>query len=154
MASRKDFESRTIAKKLACYLPAFYLLYYIICIIMVGSFKVDWHELGKYPFRIDKDEFCPKGYGGAALGAWLAMVITFTVSLGLTMAIVRATQRSWDYVFTTSIVHFVICCIVNQAFPTNWVWWITLLIANLLLAVASEFAIYYAIEGRDIKLDH
>ena len=44
-------------------------------------------------------------------GAWLAMVLTFVCGLGLTFFVVRQTRRSWDYVVTTSIVHFVICCI-------------------------------------------
>jgi hypothetical protein len=44
-------------------------------------------------------------------GAWLAMVITFTCSLGLTFFVVRQTRKSWDYVVSASVVHFVICCI-------------------------------------------
>ena len=43
--------------------------------------------------------------------AWLAMVITYTTCLGLTLFIVRATQRSWDYVTTTSILHFLLAII-------------------------------------------
>ena len=39
------------------------------------------------------------------------MVITYTTCLGLTLFIVRATQRSWDYVTTTSILHFLLAII-------------------------------------------
>jgi hypothetical protein len=33
----------------------------------VGAFSVGWHELGRFPFRIARDEFDP-GQGGGALG--------------------------------------------------------------------------------------
>ena len=41
---------------------------------------------------------------------------------------------------------------VNQAFPVNWIWWVTLLLANLVLSVASEFLIYYVIDKQEILL--
>ena len=39
------------------------------------------------------------------------MVITLTCSLGLTFFVIQATRRSWDYVATTLLFHFVLCCI-------------------------------------------
>ena len=33
----------------------------------MGAFKVDWGELGRFPFRISHDDFNPKA-GSAALG--------------------------------------------------------------------------------------
>ena len=39
------------------------------------------------------------------------MVLTFVVSLLLTFFVVNATRKSWDYVVTTSLLHFIICCI-------------------------------------------
>lgn len=43
---------------------------------------------------------------------------------------------------------------VNQAFPVNWIWWVTLIIANGLLSLLSEVAIYFLIDLRDIQLDN
>jgi hypothetical protein len=43
---------------------------------------------------------------------------------------------------------------VNQAFPVNWIWWVTLIIANGLLSVVSEFAIYYLRDMREIQLEN
>lgn len=39
------------------------------------------------------------------------MVLTFTCTILLTYLVVRATKKAWDYVLTTSIVHFVLCII-------------------------------------------
>ncbi len=64
---------------------------------------------------------------------------------------VRVTRRTWDYLSTTSITHWVLCCIVNQAFPTNWVWWLTILLATLIVSVAAEFVIYQLRDKRDIE---
>ncbi|KAG2434008.1 hypothetical protein HYH02_012468 [Chlamydomonas schloesseri] len=153
MGTKADGETKTILKKLAIYLPSFYLIYYLWSILLVGSLKVDWNELGAYPFRIRKDEFSP-AHRDAALGAWLAMVLTYLCSLGLTYGVVKATRKSWDYVVTSSLVHWVLCIIVNQAFPVNWIWWLTILLATLLISVAAEFVNYYLRDMREIELDH
>eukprot|EP00798_Chlamydomonas_sp_ICE-L_P021347 gene21347-28282_t len=150
MGSPKDNETKTILKKLAIFVVAFYVIYYLASIIFVGSFDVDWNDLGKFPFRIDKYEFNP-GDGGGALGAWLAMVLTYCCSLGLTYFVVKATRKSWDYVATASVFHFVLCCIVNQDFPTNWIWWVTILLASALLSGVAEVMNYYLIDMRDIE---
>eukprot|EP00200_Dunaliella_tertiolecta_P001440 CAMPEP_0202349856 /NCGR_PEP_ID=MMETSP1126-20121109/7169_1 /ASSEMBLY_ACC=CAM_ASM_000457 /TAXON_ID=3047 /ORGANISM="Dunaliella tertiolecta, Strain CCMP1320" /LENGTH=100 /DNA_ID=CAMNT_0048941727 /DNA_START=646 /DNA_END=948 /DNA_ORIENTATION=- len=98
-------------------------------------------------------EFNPEA-GGGALGAWLAMVITYVLSLLLAYYVVRATKRTWDYMITTSFIHWVICCLVNQQFPVNWIWWVTLIIATILVSVAAEFAIYFLRDLKEIELDH
>jgi hypothetical protein len=82
------------------------------------------------------------------------MVLTFTCSLSLTYLVVKATRKAWDYVLTTSILHFVICCIVNQAFPENWIWWVTLILCNAVLSLVAEITNYYLVDMRDIQLDH
>ncbi|PNG99018.1 hypothetical protein TSOC_015213, partial [Tetrabaena socialis] len=84
--------------------------------------------------------------------AWLAMVLTYFSCLGLAYGVVQATRRSWDYVVTSSVVHLVLCVIVNQAFPVNWIWWLTLLLASALVSVAAEFVIYHLRDMRDIQL--
>ncbi|GAX79648.1 hypothetical protein CEUSTIGMA_g7089.t1 [Chlamydomonas eustigma] len=153
MATKQDQESRTILKKLSIFLVLFYSIYYILSIVLVGGFHVNWQQLGRFPFRINQFEFNPAA-GGDALGAWLAMVLTFTCSLALTYLVVKATRKAWDYVVTTSLFHFVICCIVNQAFPVNWIWWLTLILCNVILSLAAEITNYYLVDMRDIQLDH
>uniref|UniRef100_A0A6U2HSI1 Protein SYS1 homolog n=1 Tax=Chlamydomonas euryale TaxID=1486919 RepID=A0A6U2HSI1_9CHLO len=153
MAKKSDNDSVTIAKKLGIFLLTFYVVYYLMSVIMVGAFGVPWTELGKYPFLTEMDVFNPAGAGGA-LGTWLAMVITYLSTLALAFIVIKQTKRTWDYVATTTLIHFVICCLVNLAFPTNWIWWVTLLLAAILVSLASEFVIYYLIEMRDIEMDH
>jgi hypothetical protein len=43
---------------------------------------------------------------------------------------------------------------VNQAFPVNWIWWVTLIIANGVLSLVAEVAIYYLHDMRDIQLEN
>lgn len=39
------------------------------------------------------------------------MVITFCLCIALAFYVVAATRKTWDYLATLSLVHFVICCI-------------------------------------------
>lgn len=41
---------------------------------------------------------------------------------------------------------------VNQAFPINWIWWVTMLVSIGILSLASELVNYYLIDLREIKL--
>ena len=43
---------------------------------------------------------------------------------------------------------------MNQAFPVNWIWWITLIVCNVLLSLVAEVTNYYLVDMRDIKMDH
>jgi len=152
MATKADWASRTIARKLGIFLLLFYVYYYVASIIFVGAFEVDWSLLGGFPFRTTRSQFDP-GAGGGALGAWLAMLVAYIASLGLAYFVVAATRRSWDYVITTSIVHWVLCCLVDQQFPVNWIWWVTISIASLVVSVAAELAIYLFKDLQDIELE-
>lgn len=107
---------------------------------------------GGHLFRVTAQEFNPS-LGGGALGGWLAMVITFVLVLPLAYFVVRATKKSWDYICTTAILHFALCCIIQMQFPTNWVWWITLLIATGTTSVLAEPMNYYLVDMREIELD-
>lgn len=153
MGTKADSESKTIVKKLSLYLPGFYILYYVWSVILIAALKEDWDELGRLPFRIRKSEFTP-AHHDAALASWMAMVLTYTTSLLLTYGVVKATRKSWDYVVTTSIVHLIVCIIVNQAFPVNWVWWLTIIVASGVVSVVAEFVNYFLRDMREIKLDH
>ncbi|KAG1673076.1 hypothetical protein FOA52_013145 [Chlamydomonas sp. UWO 241] len=159
--AKADKDSATIAKKLGIFALVFYVVYYILSIIMVGAFKVSWSGLGKFPFRESILEFNPAGDGGA-LGAWLAMVLTYLCCLALAFFVVKQTKRTWDYVMTTTLLHFVITCLVNLAFPTNWIcterprWPLQLALEGgtiraVSASLCSEFVIYYLI---DIQMDH
>uniref|UniRef100_A0A7S0V1D6 Protein SYS1 homolog n=1 Tax=Polytomella parva TaxID=51329 RepID=A0A7S0V1D6_9CHLO len=151
--AKENNSSRVIAIKLAKYLTCFYIVYYIFSIIFVGAYHVGWKHLGIFPFWMRKSQFNPSK-GGGALGTWLAMVLTHVVGLAMTFSIVRVTKKSWDFALSTAIVHFVLCIIVNQAFPVNWIWWVTLGVCVIGVSIASEFLIYFGREMRDIKLDN
>mmetsp|Transcript_24838 Transcript_24838/g.67659 ORF Transcript_24838/g.67659 Transcript_24838/m.67659 type:complete len:154 (+) Transcript_24838:301-762(+) len=153
MAKKSETTTPVVTRKLALFLVLFYIIYYVLSIILVGAFGVEWTRLGGFPFRTAMSEFNPEA-GGGALGAWLAMVITYVLSLLLAYYVVRATKRTWDYMITTSFIHWVICCLVNQQFPVNWIWWVTLIIATILVSVAAEFAIYFLRDLKEIELDH
>ncbi len=53
MGTKSDDKTTTILRNLAVLFPTFYLLYYLISIIMVGSFSVNWEYLGIIPFDFD-----------------------------------------------------------------------------------------------------
>ena len=59
MSTNKDDETRVILRKLAMLITAFYILFYIVSLILVASFGLDWDYLAKFPFRFDSDDFKP-----------------------------------------------------------------------------------------------
>ena len=44
-------------------------------------------------------------------GSFLAMLVSYTGAAGLMFAVVRSTDKAWDYAVTVSCVHFVLCCL-------------------------------------------
>ena len=123
-----------------------------VSVILVGGMSVPWSQLGRFPFRISAEQFNPS-LGGAALGGWLAMLITYVLVLPLAYFVVHATKKSWDYIFTTTIFHFVLCCIIQMQFPTNWIWWITILIAAGTTSLLAEPLNYFLVDMREIELE-
>jgi hypothetical protein len=89
MATKHDYETPVIVRKLAIFLLLFYLVYYVVrgvaslwcllsgstqlslsrqvSIVLVGAFSVGWAELGRFPFRIARGDFDP-GQQGPPLG--------------------------------------------------------------------------------------
>ncbi len=43
---------------------------------------------------------------------------------------------------------------MNLTFPTNWIWWLTILLATGAVSGAAEVIIYRLVDLRDIELDH
>ena len=61
---------------------------------------------------------------------------------------------SWDYTCTLSFFHLVICCIVAGAFPTSWVWWVTIAVCTIVMAGMGEYACYWRDTHEEIDVDH
>mmetsp|Transcript_31084 Transcript_31084/g.101313 ORF Transcript_31084/g.101313 Transcript_31084/m.101313 type:complete len:168 (+) Transcript_31084:1563-2066(+) len=155
-------DSAVVLKKLALLLPSFYASFYVCGAVYLAAFGLPVEdELPLLPFRWSERDFEPslrdsgEPRRAAPLAAWLGLVTTFIV-LGtvLCFAIVRCTRKAWDYACTVGFVHFVLTCVVNVAFPTNWIWWVTLAGSTFLLSTGGELSIYYLHDMREIELDH
>mmetsp|Transcript_18942 Transcript_18942/g.60855 ORF Transcript_18942/g.60855 Transcript_18942/m.60855 type:complete len:100 (-) Transcript_18942:164-463(-) len=83
---------------------------------------------------------------------WLCQVITFLASTGLSFFIIRSTRKAWDYAVTVAIIHLSVSCAVMQAFPVNWIWWVTIVVLTFLLSTLSEVSIYFLRDMREIEL--
>ena len=46
----------------------------------------------------------------------------------------------WDYVVSITVLHLGLSCLVSLSFPTQWVWWVTIGAATLVLCIAGELA--------------
>jgi hypothetical protein len=53
----------------------------------------------------------------------------------------------YDRLFTCMM-----CCAVNTAFPTNWIWWLTFSVSTFWLTSLSGVSNYYLRDMRDINL--
>eukprot|EP00899_Mesostigma_viride_P014892 jgi/Mesvir1/23403/Mv21096-RA.1 len=159
MGKATDDLTKTILKKLAMFIPSFYALYYAISLILVLSFKLHISKWGRLPFYFDEDEFKPKLRSKdfddreLPLASWLAMVLTFPIGAVLTFYIVRNTRKSWDYAVTIATVHLILCCIVMQGFPLNWIWWVTIIVCTFVLSSIGEYSIYFLRDMKEIQLN-
>lgn len=43
---------------------------------------------------------------------------------------------------------------VNTSFPTNYIWWVTIIIATIIVMILSELATYFLHDMREIKVEH
>lgn len=47
------------------------------------------------------------------------MVLTFICTILLTYFVVKTTKKAWDYIVTTSFMHFILC-IISEFWSGNW----------------------------------
>lgn len=154
--SNKDDETVVILRKLGIICPAFYAIYFVVVVLLALAFDLacDSDECRYYrlPFYYKMEEFRPEGTD-QALVAWLSQVLVFLLSTSLMYYIVASTSRSWDYACTLAFLHAVVTIAVNGDFPTNWVWWITLVLSTFTLSSLGEIT-NYARDMKDIVTDY
>jgi hypothetical protein len=89
---------------------------------------------------------------GRPLASLLCTVLGFGVVLPLMVFfIVNSTTMAWDYTATIALFHWVLACIVMDKFPTNWVWWVVMIVVNLGAMGLGEVLHYRLVDLRDIK---
>lgn len=86
--------------------------------------------------------------------AFFSMAMTYVLSIGIIFFIVQSTRKSWDYAVTISFVHWIVCCVVQQSFPTGWVWWVTLVVGTIVVGGFGELFHYKFRDLREIDVDH
>mmetsp|Transcript_14723 Transcript_14723/g.29085 ORF Transcript_14723/g.29085 Transcript_14723/m.29085 type:complete len:162 (-) Transcript_14723:204-689(-) len=159
MSTKKDGETKTVLKNLLILMLIFYFTMYIICLISAaalgefnegGAFNGDMQlfNAGYLPFWHYQ---CGVGEGDVALAVWLGQVFAQLALLAGIFFIVRSTLHAWDYSVTVSFLHFCLTCIVTQAAPSTWQWWVTLVVTTLLVSLASELMCYFLIDLKEIQ---
>mmetsp|Transcript_17242 Transcript_17242/g.23821 ORF Transcript_17242/g.23821 Transcript_17242/m.23821 type:complete len:161 (-) Transcript_17242:423-905(-) len=154
-----DDETRVILRKLATCVLWFYILYYLVSLLYVLAFGLPFTLYVCFPFYFDDDDFKPllrssdEDDRELPLASWLSCVTTMLLSTILIFFIVKNTRKAWDYATSISMIHFVVCCLVNQAFPLNWIWWVTIIPTTFMLSSLSELSIYYLHDMKEIDLE-
>ena len=155
MGKASDDETAVILRKLGIICPAFYAIYFAVVVLLALAFNLDCNNdqcrYYRLPFYFKMEDFRPEG-NDQALVAWLSQVIVFLLSTLLMYYIVASTSRSWDYACTLAFFHVVVTCAVNADFPTNWVWWVTLVLSTFTLSSLGEIT-NYARDMKDIVVD-
>mmetsp|Transcript_17150 Transcript_17150/g.26541 ORF Transcript_17150/g.26541 Transcript_17150/m.26541 type:complete len:162 (+) Transcript_17150:58-543(+) len=161
MSTKQDGETKTILRKLALLIFLFYLLQYGICLICAAAMDT-WEYEGEEGKA--KDRFSPAllpfwhydcglGQGDIALISWLSIAVSQLLLIFLIYFIVRSTKHAWDYSVTLSFFHFIATCAATRDAPTNWVWYVTICVATLVVSVASELMCYFLHDLREIAKD-
>mmetsp|Transcript_25251 Transcript_25251/g.50651 ORF Transcript_25251/g.50651 Transcript_25251/m.50651 type:complete len:161 (-) Transcript_25251:97-579(-) len=158
MTTVHDGETRTVLRKLGILFVLYYIIQFAVAMILAAALdaweydgdseKGDRYNGGLLPFwHFD----CGFGEGDVALISWLTMVISQLGLLWLIFKLVKSTTHAWDYSFTLSFLHFCLSSAACRALPTNWVWWLTLLLCTAIVACASELMCYFLHDLREIE---
>mmetsp|Transcript_24904 Transcript_24904/g.41014 ORF Transcript_24904/g.41014 Transcript_24904/m.41014 type:complete len:150 (-) Transcript_24904:215-664(-) len=148
MGKTSDDDTVVILKKLAIFVPCFYAFSYVLAGILIACFRIPFSA--NIPFN--HRDFNPSVVG-LPLVCWLCQILTFAFGVVLIFYVVRSTRKAWDYAVTIGFLHWVLCCLVMVSFPTNWIWWVTIVIATFLLSTLGEFACYRLRDLREIVLE-
>lgn len=160
MGNIKDKESRVIVRKLLFCFPLFEAIYFAVAAVFFAAFGLfDSEDPGKIFAKIPYDIFLRGDvsfsfHNDCHLVAWLSLVTTYLLGVGIIFWIVRSTAMAWDYTVTLSVFHMITCCIVSGAFPTNWVWWASTTASTCAMAVLGELSCYKLRDLKEIDLDH
>mmetsp|Transcript_44316 Transcript_44316/g.73833 ORF Transcript_44316/g.73833 Transcript_44316/m.73833 type:complete len:161 (+) Transcript_44316:217-699(+) len=160
MSHPSDDETRVVLRKLAYFIASFYVLYYTVALVYMLGFDLPFERFGYIPFNFEKEDFKPalRGRGELdrelPLASWLALVTTMPLTTVLIFFIVKNTRKAWDYAVTISFTHLVACIIVRQAFPLNWIWWLSMAVTTFMLSSLSEMSIYYLHDMKEIELEN
>mmetsp|Transcript_51723 Transcript_51723/g.105289 ORF Transcript_51723/g.105289 Transcript_51723/m.105289 type:complete len:162 (-) Transcript_51723:257-742(-) len=158
MTTKTDGETRTVLRKLAILLVLYYLIQYAVAMILaaaMNSWKYDGNDktgaerfsAGLLPFwHFD----CGFGEGEVALISWLTLVLSQLALIALIFYLVHSTTHAWDYSFTLSFLHFCLSSAATRAAPSNWVWWLTLVLCTIIVSCVSELMCYFLHDLKDI----
>ncbi|KAJ1637743.1 integral membrane protein S linking to the trans Golgi network-domain-containing protein [Pavlovales sp. CCMP2436] len=154
MARKGDFETWNIAKRLLIFLPAFYICFFIVSIIVLGAAREPITVRSVFTTPFTWASFTPAG-SVSALVPFVALLVNFIVCGPiLVYAIVAVTKQCWDFVATVTLLHWVLTCLVTLAFPLNYVWWVVFLSSGLLMSTFGELSCYYLRDMREIEVNH
>lgn len=151
MGKISDGYTKTILKNLGIIITLFYVTFYLLCLITLSGFKVNVKHVGMGPFDWKHCGFSD----GRDIAGWLSLVLNFGVfGSFLVFFVARCSSRSWDYVITLGILHWILTMIVSRSFPTNWIWWVSLIVAVIISTVLAEISSFCIWDMRDIKVHH
>ena len=94
---------------------------------------------------------CGVGESNYGLVVWLGLIFGQLSILLANVVIVRSTLHVWDYAMTVPFIHFILTCIVTQACPSNWQWWVTTVLCTFVVTVVSELVCYFFIDLKEIQ---
>lgn len=160
MSTIHDRVSKTIIKNLLLIIFIFYAFQYAVCMVIAAAAGGIWSDDASTPgLRADYSAAllpfwhynCGLGEGSVALASWLTLVLSQLLLIGLIFFIVRSTNYAWDYAVTVSFVHFILTCLCTLAFPTNWSWWVTLIVSTVVVVLSSTYVTYRLHDLRDIE---
>eukprot|EP00281_Chroomonas_sp_CCMP1168_P017682 CAMPEP_0206214874 /NCGR_PEP_ID=MMETSP0047_2-20121206/1897_1 /ASSEMBLY_ACC=CAM_ASM_000192 /TAXON_ID=195065 /ORGANISM="Chroomonas mesostigmatica_cf, Strain CCMP1168" /LENGTH=163 /DNA_ID=CAMNT_0053637137 /DNA_START=21 /DNA_END=509 /DNA_ORIENTATION=+ len=156
MSTKKDDETKTVLRLLLLLLVIFYATSYIVAMVCAAALNLwDHQPAGDREFNAGLIPFwhyeIGVGEGDAALAVWLSQVFPQLTLLAAIFFLVRSTKHAWDYSVTVSLLHFVVTCIVTQDAPVTWQWWVTLVVATLVVSVASELLCYFLHDLKEIE---
>merc|ERR1712166_111372 len=152
IANRKQeeiCEELTITlKKLGLFILWFYCCLYVCCLILALSLDVTFKAnlpFGGNGLDWDDDE-------GVAIG--VGNLIAFVLTIPAVVVVVREGasreyDQTWDFVCTLGLLHLILTCIVKLEFPTEGLWWITVLGGLLILLVLGWYSCtkYWEMKG-------
>ena len=159
-------ENAVVLRGMAKMLLGFYAAAFLVAAVLGSAFGV---AIAPLLFQLAKPSDCSTevngtavevegldpSCGGAPLAAWLVLVLSHVSIVAVVYWVVRCPHvMAWDYALSMIIIHAIVSIAVSGEFPTNWIWWVTVLPLAAGVSLASEYSVYKFRELADIKVDH
>ncbi|KAK2960387.1 hypothetical protein BLNAU_4604 [Blattamonas nauphoetae] len=142
----KSLKTSTIIVRLPIVILLFYVAQFVLSSIFcsaTGNFK----QIALSPFNYTEFGF----NSSAAVCSFCVCLCGFVCTIVIVTLVVQSSNIAWDYVASVYIVHIIVSFIVIRKAPSNWVWWLVIVLGIIVVILLSEVLSWCCCDMRRLR---